>query len=215
MNTVSTNTARARRTIIVDDDALIRMDLREMLTEHGYEVAAEARNGEEAIELAHRYKPDLILMDVKMPGRNGIQATSAIQKMSVHWPSGSPAIILLTAYSDRSYVEAATQSGVTAYLVKPVSEHHLIPAIEVACTQREKFMQVRMELQELQQSFEDRKWIERAKGKLMQMHGYSENRAYEWLREHSMNERKPLVVLAQQLILAHDSQRNPAGWGIE
>jgi response regulator NasT len=191
------------------------MDLREMLIEHGYEVAAEARNGEEAIELAHRYKPELMLMDVKMPGRNGIQATRAIQKMSVHWQSGTPAIILLTAYSDRSYVEEATKSGVTAYLVKPVSEHNLIPAIEVACSQREQFMQVRVELQDLRQSLEDRKWIERAKGRLMQVHGYSEDLAYEWLREHSMNERKPMVVLAQQLILAHDLQLDPAGWGIE
>jgi len=189
-----------KSTLIVDDDALIRLDLREMLTEYGYQVVGEARHGEEAIELAARHQPALILMDVKMPGQSGIQAAKRIHKMSEHWPQGSPAIILLTAYSDLSYVEQAKEAGVTAYLVKPVTEERLIPAVEVACGQREQFLQVQQELQALRQSLEDRKWIERAKGRLMATYGLQEEHAYTWLREQSMRERVSIAGLAMQLV---------------
>jgi len=191
-----------KTTLIVDDDALIRLDLREMLTEYGYQVVGEARHGEEAIELATRLQPALILMDVKMPGQSGIQAAKRIRKMSAHWPQGSPAIILLTAYSDMTYVEQAKEAGVTAYLVKPVTEERLIPAVEVAHGQREQYLQVKQELQVLRQSLEDRKWIERAKGRLMTAYSLQEEHAYTWLREQSMRERVSMAGLAMQLVQA-------------
>ncbi|MFD0617902.1 ANTAR domain-containing response regulator [Paenibacillus sp. GCM10027629] len=192
--------ATIKTTLIVDDDALIRMDLREMLTEYEYEVVGEARNGEEAIEMAHRLQPELILMDVKMPGQSGIQAARRIHKMSDRWPQGSPAVILLTAYSDMTYVEQAKEAGVTAYLVKPVTEERLIPAVEVACGQRAQFLRVKQELQVLRQSLEDRKWIERAKGRLMTERGLMEEHAYSWLREQSMRERISMAGLAMQIV---------------
>jgi len=192
--------ASMKSTLIVDDDALIRMDLREMLTEYGYEVVGEARNGEEAIELAYRLQPELILMDVRMPGQSGIQAAKRIHKISAHWPQGSPTVILLTAYSDMTFVEQAKEAGVTAYLVKPVTEERLVPAIEVACGQREQFLRVKQELQALRQSLEDRKWIERAKGRLMTERGLMEEHAYSWLREQSMRERISIAGLAMQIV---------------
>ncbi|WP_152391639.1 ANTAR domain-containing response regulator [Paenibacillus guangzhouensis] len=207
-----------KSTLIVDDDALIRLDLREMLTEYGYQVVGEARHGEEAIELASRLQPALILMDVKMPGQSGIQAAKRIHKMSAHWAQGSPAIMLLTAYSDMIYVEQAKEAGVIAYLVKPVTEERLIPAVEVACKQREQFLQVKQEVQALRQSLEDRKWIDRAKGRLMADCGLQEEHAYTWLREQSMRERVSMAGLAMQLVEASwqditDGHHTPAAAG--
>ncbi|MGZ9585198.1 ANTAR domain-containing response regulator [Paenibacillus marinisediminis] len=189
-----------RKSLIVDDDALIRMDLREMLHEYGYDVVAEARNGEEAIELAHLYQPEFILMDVNMPGCSGLQAAKSIRKLSASWPNGSPAVILLTAYSEARWIEEAKQAGVTAYLVKPVSEENLIPAIEVACNQRDMMLHMHREMAALQQTLMDRKRIERAKGLLMEQQGLNEEQAYEWLRDQSMKRRLSIRELAERVI---------------
>jgi response regulator NasT len=129
--------------VIVDDDPIIRMDIREMLEEEGYEVSGEARNGEEAIELVARLKPDLVIMDVKMPVMNGIKAAQIIRKLH------DSSILLLTAYSQRELVQDAREAGVAAYLVKPVSEEDLIPAVEIALSQKEKIESLKKDLEQL------------------------------------------------------------------
>lgn len=184
--------------LLVDDEPIIRMDLREILEQEGYNVVAEAKNGEEAVELAYQCKPDLIIMDVKMPVMNGIKATDIIRKFS------DASVLLLTAYSHKEVVQDACNSGVTAYLVKPVSEEDLIPAVEVALRQREKVSSLQRDLQQLQQKLEERKIIERAKGKIMSQQTLSEEEAYKWMQRQSMNQRVSLVKFAEDLL--HDPQ---------
>ncbi|MGG6471021.1 response regulator, partial [Saccharococcus caldoxylosilyticus] len=119
--------------VVVDDDPITRMDIKEMLIQAGYEVIGEGKNGEEAIDLVYRFKPDIVIMDIKMPKMDGIKATRIIRNFK------QSAVILLTAYSQRELVNDAKEAGVTGYLVKPVSEEDLIPAIEIAKSQQEQF----------------------------------------------------------------------------
>lgn len=182
--------------IVVDDDPIIRMDIREMLEEAGYEVVGEAKNGQEAIELVSRLSPDLAIMDVKMPVLNGVKASHIIRNMQ----DQDTSILLLTAYSQRELVQDAREAGVSAYLVKPVSEEDLIPAVEIALSQREKMASLKKDLAQLQQSIEDRKLIERAKGALMKALAWDEDRAYRKMREVSMAERIPMPQLARRML---------------
>lgn len=182
------------RIMIVDDESILRMDIREMLEEGGYEVVAEAGNGEAAVELAHIHHPDLIIMDVKMPRLNGMKASRII-----HSKLRIP-IVLLTAYSDGQLVEDAKTAGVVAYLVKPVSESDLIPAVEIALAQGARLLQLSSSIRRLEKQLEIRKLVERAKGILMEQYGLSEQRAYEMLRSESMNRRIPLERMAQEVI---------------
>ncbi len=184
----------SRKILIVDDEPIIRMDLREILESEGYNVVAEAKNGEEAVELAHRHKPDLIIMDVKMPVMNGIKATEIIRKFT------DASVLLLTAYSQKELVKDASAAGVTAYLVKPVSEEDLLPAVEIALSQRERVNSLRHDIQALEQKFEERKIVERAKGKIMSHFSFNEEQAYQWMRKESMTKRIPLAKLAEQLL---------------
>lgn len=180
--------------MIVDDDPIIRMDLREMLIDQGYQVLKECKNGEEAVEQSLRLKPDLIIMDVKMPVLNGIKAAKIIREKL------DTAILLLTAYSQREMIEEAKESGVTAYLVKPVTELDLIPAIEIAMSQKRQFECLSRDLQSLKQKLEERSLIEKAKGKVMESLLLSEEAAYQWIREYSMKNRIPLVVVAESIL---------------
>ena len=180
--------------MVVDDEPIIRMDLREMLENEGYQVIAEAKNGEEAVSLAHRHKPDLIIMDVKMPVLNGIKASSIIRSFS------DSSILLLTAYSQKELVQDARKAGVTAYLVKPVSEDDLIPAVEIALSQKEKVVSLKKDISDLKQKIEDRKSVEKAKGKLMSALSMEEDAAYKWLQQVSMQRRMPLVKLAEEIL---------------
>lgn len=180
--------------LVVDDEPIIRMDLTEILEREGYEVVAEAKNGEEAIELAHRHRPDLVIMDVKMPVMNGIKATDIIRKFT------DSSVLLLTAYSHKELVQEARQSGVTAYLVKPVSEEDLIPAVEIALSQRERVSSFQKDIQDLQQKIEERKIVERAKGKLMNKLQLNEEEAYKWLQRQSMETRVSMAKLAEELL---------------
>ncbi|RKP54075.1 response regulator [Cohnella endophytica] len=179
---------------LVDDDPIIRMDIREMLEEHGYSVIGEARNGQEAIELAACRKPDLILMDVKMPRMNGIKAARLIRKFH------EPAIVMLTAYSQKETVEEARQSGVTAYLLKPVTEENLIPAIEIALSQKERMDEMKEALSQLKQSIEDRKLVEKAKGIVMKAYALDEEGAYRKMRGASMKSRLSLQQVAEHIL---------------
>ncbi|USG65537.1 response regulator [Brevibacillus ruminantium] len=180
--------------LLVDDEPIIRMDLREMLEGEGYLVVAEAKNGEEAVAQAHRHKPDLIIMDVKMPVLNGIKATNIIRSFS------DCSILLLTAYSQRELVRDARKAGVTAYLVKPVSEEDLIPAVEIALSQKEKVAALKKDIHEIKQKMEDRKTIEKAKGLIMNHHALEEEVAYKWMQRISMQRRMPLVKLAEDIL---------------
>ncbi|CAI9006249.1 putative transcriptional regulatory protein PdtaR [Brevibacillus sp. IT-7CA2] len=180
--------------MVVDDEPIIRMDLREMLENEGYLVVAEAKNGEEAVSLAHRHKPDLIIMDVKMPVLNGIKASSIIRSFS------DSSILLLTAYSQKELVQDARKAGVTAYLVKPVSEDDLIPAVEIALSQKEKVVSLKKDINDLKQKIEDRKAVEKAKGKLMSTLSLEEDAAYKWMQQVSMQRRMPLVKLAEEIL---------------
>ncbi|ASJ56298.1 response regulator [Brevibacillus formosus] len=180
--------------MVVDDEPIIRMDLREMLENEGYLVVAEAKNGEEAVSLAHRHKPDLIIMDVKMPVLNGIKASGIIRSFS------DSSILLLTAYSQKELVQDARKAGVTAYLVKPVSEDDLIPAVEIALSQKEKVVSLKKDINDLKQKIEDRKAVEKAKGKLMSALSLEEDAAYKWMQQVSMQRRMPLVKLAEEIL---------------
>ncbi|RNB55255.1 response regulator [Brevibacillus gelatini] len=185
--------------MVVDDEPIIRMDLREILENEGYHVVAEAKNGEEAVELAHRHKPDLIIMDVKMPGLNGIKASSIIRSFS------DCSILLLTAYSQKELVLDARKAGVTAYLVKPVSEDDLIPAVEIALSQKEKVVSLKKDISDLKQKIEDRKCVEKAKGKLMKALSLEEEAAYKWMQQASMQRRMPLVKLAEEILAGEET----------
>jgi AmiR/NasT family two-component response regulator len=178
------------RIMIVDDDPITRMDLREMLIEEGYEVIKECKNGEEAVEQSLKVNPDLIIMDVKMPKLNGIKAAKIIHQKS------DTAILLLTAYSQRQLIEEAKVSGITAFLVKPVTEVDLIPAIEIAISQKVKFAELSRDLQTLKNKLEERRIIETAKGKVMKNLLLTEESAYHWMRQYSMKNRIALVKVA-------------------
>jgi AmiR/NasT family two-component response regulator len=177
--------------VVVDDDPIIRMDIREMLEEGGYLVTGEAKNGEEAIELIARLKPDLAIMDIKMPVMNGIKASQIIRKLQQ-----DTSVLLLTAYSQKELVKDAREAGVAAFLVKPVSEADLLPAVEIALSQKEKMDSLKNDIKQLKQSIEERKVIEKAKGIVMQNYALNEEEAYKKMRAESMTARIPLSKLA-------------------
>ncbi|MBA4494584.1 ANTAR domain-containing response regulator [Paenactinomyces guangxiensis] len=185
--------------LLAEDESIWRMDLKEMLTEAGYEVVGEAGDGEKAVELAHSLKPDLIIMDIKMPKMNGLKAGRIITR-SVNVP-----ILLLTAYSQQDLVAEAKQAHVTGYLVKPVRESDLIPAVEISLAQARKVAALEQNISKLQHQIESRKLVERAKGVLMNKHRWSEEQAYQTLRKNSMNRRISMDELARR-ILAEEQQ---------
>lgn len=181
--------------VVVDDDPIIRMDIREMLEEGGYLVAGEAKNGEEAVELIARVKPALAIMDIKMPVMNGIKASHIIRKLQQ-----DTSVLLLTAYSQKELVKEAREAGVAAFLVKPVSEEDLLPAVEIALSQKEKMDSLKQDIKLLKQSIEERKLIEKAKGLVMQTHALNEEEAYAKMRDVSMSARIPLSKLAAGIL---------------
>lgn len=184
------------RVIVADDETIIRLDLREMLTEAGHEVVAEATDGLTAVKLARELKHDLVIMDVEMPGEDGITAAGQISEEQI-----AP-VLLLTAYSQSELVEKAKSSGVLTYLVKPIREEQLFPAIEIACSRYAEFLRLGKELEMLKESLETRKLLDRAKGILMDAHGLTEAEAYRKMQQYSMNKRISLKELAEAIIAA-------------
>ncbi|TFE23557.1 ANTAR domain-containing response regulator [Cohnella luojiensis] len=180
--------------VVVDDDPIIRMDIREMLEEHGYSVTGEAKNGQEAIEITVKLKPDLVIMDMKMPIMGGIKAARLIRKLQ------NSAVLILTAYSQKDLVQEAREAGVTAYLVKPVSEENLLPAVEIALSQKEQMDTLKEALKELEQSIEGRKIIEKAKGIVMRAYSVDEEEAFRRMRAASMESRISLSKLAECIL---------------
>lgn len=185
------------RILIADDDPIIRLDLKQMLETLGYQVVAEAEDGQQAVDLAQETKPDVCLLDVKMPVKDGIDASTEIAG------EGLAPTVILTAYSDRELVERAKEAGVFGYLVKPFKPSDLAPAIEVARSRFEANVQLTKEVSSLQDRLEARKLVERAKGLLMEAQGLSENEAYRRIQQQSMNARKSMREVAEAIILAH------------
>ncbi len=180
------------RILVAEDEALIRMDLVEMLTESGYEVIAQASDGAQAIELAELHKPDLAILDVKMPVLDGI---SAAEKIIAIAP-----VLMLTAFSQRELVDRARDAGVMAYVVKPFSIGDLIPAIEIAISRHRQMKSLAEEVQDLHERLETRKIIDRAKGILMQALNLSEPEAFSWIQRAAMDRRLTMKQVAQAVI---------------
>lgn len=187
------------RILIADDEAVIRLGLRTMLEAQGYRVVGEAADGTRAVDLVTRLKPDLVILDIKMPGVNGLQAARRLQR------DGNTPVVILTAYSDREFVDSAKASGVLAYLVKPVRESDLRPAIEVAMSRFAEIQALRGEVEDLEDSLETRKVVERAKGILMRKLGIEEAEAFNRIQRESRNTRRPMKEIAQSII----SDENP------
>jgi response regulator NasT len=183
------------RILIADDEAVVRMDLREMLEESGYEVVGEASDGERAVELGEERKPDLAILDIKMPKMNGLEAGEKLMEKGV-------ATLVLTAYTDREFIDRAKEIGVLAYLVKPFNKESLIAAIEMAMARFRELQELRKEVSSLREALEVRKLVERAKGLLMKHLGISEEDAYRYLQKRSMEYRKPMKEVAEAVIIA-------------
>jgi response regulator NasT len=184
------------RVLIADDDPIIRLDLKQMLENLGYEVVAEAGDGQQAVELAQETQPEICILDVKMPVMDGIEAVTIITEENI-----APTI-LLTAYSDKELVDRAKSAGVFAYLVKPFKPSDLPPSIEVARSRFEQNAILNKEVGSLQEKLEARKLIDRAKGILMEEHKLNESEAYRRIQVQSMNLRKTMREVAEAIILA-------------
>lgn len=184
------------KVLIADDEPIIRLDLRQMLESLGYEVVGEAGNGKEAVELAREHKPDVCILDVKMPVMDGIEAVDIITEENI-----APTI-LLTAYSDKELIDRAKAAGVFAYLVKPFKPSDLAPTIEVARARFEQNILLGKEVSSLTERLDARKAIDKAKGILMDSQGMSEAEAYRRIQIQSMNLRKSMRDVADAIVLA-------------
>ena len=187
------------RVIIADDESLIRMDLREMLLNLDYLIVGEVGDGRSAVNLARELKPDVVIMDIKMPDMDGIDAAKILTEERI-----AP-VILLTAYSQKDLVERAKEAGVVGYMVKPFREADLVPAIEVALARFKEFEALHKEVDDLQLALETRKLVDRAKGILMDTQGLNEAEAFRKIQKMSMNTRKPMKEVAEAIILAHQA----------
>ena len=190
LNNTSEN--RPARILVAEDEALIRLDLVEMLTEAGYEVVAQATNGVEAIALAKEFKPDLAILDVKMPELDGISAAQEIIEISP--------VLMLTAFSQKELVERARDAGVMAYVVKPFSINDLTPAIEIAMSRHLQMRSLKEEVADLHERLETRKIIDRAKGILMKAMNLSEPEAFGWIQRAAMDRRISMKAVAEAVI---------------
>ena len=186
--------APQRSVLVAEDEALIRLDLVEMLREEGYHVAGEAADGEQAVAMAAELKPDLVILDVKMPKLDGIDAAAAIAGKRI-----AP-VVILTAFSQRDLVERARQAGAMAYLVKPFAKHDLVPAIELAVSRFSELHALETEVATLTERMETRKLIERAKGLLMTNQGLSEPEAFRWIQRTAMDRRATMKEVAAAVV---------------
>jgi AmiR/NasT family two-component response regulator len=189
-----------KRIVIAEDEPLIRTDLREMLSNLGYLVVGEAGDGRSAVNLARELRPDLVIMDIKMPEMDGITASRTLTEERI-----SP-ILLLTAYSDRELVEGATDAGVSGYIVKPFRESEVVPAIELALARFREFRALEKQLGDSREALETRRVVERAKGVLMDSLGLREAEAFRRIQKLSMNNRKSMREIAEAILLGHQAQ---------
>lgn len=190
------------RVVIVDDESLIRMDVVEILESKGVEVVGTGKNGLEAIELTKELRPDCVLMDIQMPVMNGIEAAREISKWKI-----AP-VVLLTAYSQDDLVEKAMASGVYGYLVKPVQEDQILPALRMAIARYQDQHVLQGKVDELTVSLEERKYVAKAVGILQEVHGFSENEAYTKLRTYSMQKGLPILTVCEKIIKQYKRQKD-------
>jgi two-component system, response regulator PdtaR len=199
--------------VLAEDEALIRLDLAEMLTEEGYEVVGQAGDGEQAVELVEELRPDLVVLDVKMPKVDGITAAARIAELRV-----AP-VVILTAFSQRELVERAREAGAMAYVVKPFGKADLIPAIEIARSRFAEVQQLEAEVADLTDRLETRKLVDRAKGVLQRQLGISEPDAFRWIQKTAMDLRRPMRDVADSVVTSgldltgSPSRRAPGGSG--
>jgi AmiR/NasT family two-component response regulator len=189
------------RIIIADDESIIRMDLKEMLSGLGYLVVGEAGDGQSAVNLAQEMRPDLIIMDIKMPGLDGIGAAKILTEEKI-----AP-VLFLTAFSQKELVDGAKEAGVVAYLVKPFRESELVPAIEIALARFSEFRVLEQQVGDLKDALETRKLVDRAKGLLMDTQSLTEAEAFRKIQKMSMNTRKSMREIAEAIILTHQVEK--------
>ena len=188
------NQAPARTVVVADDEALIRLDIVEILKDQGFDVVAESDNGKTAVELAQKYSPDLVLMDVKMPIMDGITAAEEIAKEQI-----AP-VVLLTAFSQKELVDRAVEAGAMAYVVKPFSPNDLVPAIEVAISRYEQIRALEKEVGTIRDQFETRKLVDRAKSLLITKMNLTEPEAFRWIQKTSMDRRLSMREVSDTII---------------
>jgi len=192
---------KTARVVIAEDEALIRLDLKEMLEEEGYQVVGEAGDGARAVELARELKPDLVILDVKMPVMDGISAAEKIAGESI-----AP-VLMLTAFSQRELVERARDAGAMAYLVKPFTKSDVVPAIEIAVSRFQQLKALTEEVADLAQRLETRKLVDRAKSILQTQYGLTEPAAFRWIQKTSMDRRLSMHQVAQAVLQDAEEKR--------
>jgi response regulator NasT len=180
--------------VIAEDEAIIRLDLRELLEDEGYQVVGEAGRGDQAVELARNLRPDLVILDVKMPGMDGIEAARLIGADALC------AVLMLTAFSQREVVEQARDAGASAYLVKPFQKQDLVPAIELAIARYAETKALAAEVGELTERLEVRKVLDRAKGRLIDAHGMKESEAFSFIQKTAMAGRTTMRAVAESVL---------------
>ena len=184
----------ATRVVIAEDEAIIRLDLKETLEEEGYDVVGETGRGDEAVELVKDLEPDLAILDIRMPGLDGLAAAREIAETK------QSAVLILTAYSQRDLIEKARDAGALAYLVKPFERSELIPAVEIALGRHREMRALHDQTQSLEEQLETRKLVDRAKGILMDSHGMGESEAFDWIQKRAMDGRVKARDVAEEVI---------------
>jgi len=184
----------AVRVVIAEDEAIIRLDLKEILEEEGYEVVGETGRGDEAVELVRRHHPDLAILDIKMPGMDGLTAAKAISSERL------AAVLILTAFSQRDLIDQARDAGALAYMVKPFQKSELLPAIEIALGRYQEMKALAQEVKSLEEQLETRRLVERAKGLLMDEREMKEVDAFNWIQKSAMRERVTMREIARRII---------------
>jgi two-component system, response regulator PdtaR len=186
------------RVLLADDESIIRLDLRETLRKMGHEVIGEAGDGRRAVELARQLKPDLVILDIKMPEMDGIDAAKVISTEKI-----AP-VVLVTAYSQIDLVHRAQDAGVFGYVVKPFKESDLLPAVGIATARFREYLEISQQAASLQEALDSRKLVERAKGLLMQKHSLTEQEAFRRIQVQSMNTRRSMKEIAEAIIIASE-----------
>lgn len=186
----------ALRVVIADDEPITRMDIKEILEEKGYQVIGEAADGFDAVEICKEKKPELVLMDIKMPLLDGLSAARIMMEEHV-----DAAIVLLTAYSEREFIDSAKELGVSGYLVKPIDEKSLIPSIELAVARNKEMRRLQRDIAKVSERLENRSIIEKAKGRIMERDGLSEQEAYDFIRKLSLTKGMSMRRVAEILLL--------------
>ena len=189
-----TEPTAAARILIAEDEAIIRLDLKEMLEEEGIDVVGEASDGDAALRLAREHRPDLVIMDIKMPGMDGLTAAERIIE------EGLGAVLILTAFSQKDLVQRAAEAGAMGYLVKPFQKSDLMPAIDVAVARHAELAAVRAEAKDASEQLEARKVIDRAKGRLMDSKGLSEGDAFRHIQKKAMDSRRSMKEVAEEIL---------------